>query len=121
MSIRIVIADDLSFMRMVQREILLEKGYEVVAEASDGLEAIDKYKQYNPDVIILDITMPHMNGLEAMHKILDYDKDAKIIICSALGQQQIIVEAIKAGVRDFIVKPFKPERVITAIEKAMRG
>jgi two-component system chemotaxis response regulator CheY len=120
MSMRIVIADDLSFMRMVQREILQEKGYEVVAEATDGLEAVDKYKKFNPDVIILDITMPHMNGLEAMHKIFDYDKNAKIIICSALGQQQLIVEAIKAGVKDFIVKPFKPERVLTAIEKAIK-
>jgi len=120
MAVRIVIADDLSFMRMVQREILQEKGYDVVAEASDGFEAVDKYKQFSPDVIILDITMPHMNGLEAMYKIFEYDRKAKIIICSALGQQQLIVEAIKAGVKDFIVKPFKPERVITAIEKAIK-
>lgn len=120
MSLRIVIADDLSFMRMVQKEILQERGYEVVAEACDGIEAVEKYIQHKPDVIILDITMPHMNGLEAMHKIFEYDKSAKIIICSALGQQQLIVEAIKAGVRDFIVKPFKPERVVSAIEKAVK-
>ncbi len=121
MPIRILIADDLSFMRMVQKEILLEKGYEVVAEASDGLEAVERFQRYRPDIVILDITMPHMNGLEAMHKIFEMDKTAKIIICSALGQQQLIVEAIKAGVRDFIVKPFKPERVISAIEKAIKS
>jgi two-component system chemotaxis response regulator CheY len=121
MALRILLADDLSFMRMVQKEILLEKGFEVVAEAADGIDAVDKYKKYRPDIIILDITMPHMNGLEAMYKIFETDKNAKIIICSALGQQQLIVEAIKAGVKDFIVKPFKPERVISAIEKAMSG
>src|SRR4030042_557977 len=121
MALRIILADDLSFMRMVQKEILLEKGFDVVAEASDGVDAIEKFKRHRPDIIILDITMPHMNGLEAMHKIFEIDRTAKIIICSALGQQQLIVEAIKAGVRDFIVKPFKPERVISAIEKAIKS
>ncbi|MCK4799038.1 MAG: response regulator [Spirochaetes bacterium] len=121
MSVRIVIADDLSFMRMVQKEILQEKGYEVVGEAVDGIEAVEKYKLFRPDVIILDITMPNMNGLEAMYKIFRIDKSAKIIICSALGQQRLIVEAIKAGVKDFIVKPFKPERVVSSIEKAIRS
>ena len=120
MSLRVLVADDLSFMRMVQKEILQERGYEVVGEAADGLEAVEKYKQLRPDIIILDITMPHMNGLEAMRKIFEFDKGAKIIICSALGQQQLIVEAIKAGVRDFIVKPFKADRVISAIEKATK-
>lgn len=120
MATRILLADDLSFMRMVQKEILEEKGYDVVAEASDGLEAIEKYKAVKPDIVILDITMPNMNGLDAMHKIFEIDKAAKIIMCSALGQQQLIVEAIKSGVKDFIVKPFKPERMLSAIEKALR-
>ena len=120
MAVRILLADDLSFMRMVQKEILEEKGYEVVAEASDGLEAIEKYRAMKPDIVILDITMPNMNGLDAMHKIFEGDKGAKIIMCSALGQQQLIVEAIKSGVKDFIVKPFKPERMLSAIEKALR-
>lgn len=120
MAARIVLADDLSFMRMVQKEILEEKGYNVVAEAADGIEAVEKYKQVKPDVIILDITMPNMNGLDAMHKIFEFNKSARIIICSALGQQQLIVEAIKAGVKDFIVKPFKPERILSAIEKALK-
>lgn len=120
MSLRIVIADDLSFMRMVQKEILQERGYEVVGEAVDGIEAVDKFKTLRPDVIILDITMPNMNGLEAMYKIFEFDRNARIIICSALGQQSLIVEAIRAGVKDFIVKPFRPERVISSIEKAIR-
>ncbi len=120
MGSRIVLADDLSFMRMVQKEILEEKGYEIAGEACDGIEAVERYLTLRPDVIILDITMPNMNGLDAMHKIFDFDKSAKIIICSALGQQQLIVEAIKAGVKDFIVKPFKPERIISAIEKALK-
>ncbi len=120
MGARIVLADDLSFMRMVQKEILEEKGYEVVAEAADGLEAVERYFSSKPDVIVMDITMPNMNGLDAMHKIFETDKNAKIIICSALGQQQLIVEAIKAGVKDFIVKPFKPERILSAIEKALK-
>jgi len=120
MGARILLADDLSFMRMVQKEILEDKGYTIVGEASDGLEAIEMYKKLSPDLIILDITMPHMNGLEAMHKIFEIDKKAKIVMCSALGQQQLIVEAIKSGVKDFIVKPFKPERIINSIEKALK-
>jgi two-component system chemotaxis response regulator CheY len=118
--VKILLADDLSFMRMVQKEILEEKGYVVIGEAADGIEAIDKYKTIRPDILILDITMPNMNGLDAMHKIFEIDKHAKIIMCSALGQQQLIVEAIKSGVKDFIVKPFKPERMLSAIEKALK-
>lgn len=121
MPVRILLADDLSFMRMVQKEILTERGYVVVGEAADGLEAVLKYKELNPDIVILDITMPNMNGLDAMRKILEIDPDAKIIICSALGQQKLIVEAIKSGVKDFIVKPFKPERMFSAIDKAIKG
>lgn len=119
-SLRILLADDLSFMRMVQKEILTERGYRIAGEASDGVEAVIKYESLRPDIVILDITMPNMNGLEAMRRILKYDPQAKIIICSALGQQNLIVEAIKAGVKDFIVKPFKPERMLSAIEKARR-
>jgi len=117
----ILIADDLSFMRMIQKEILTEKGYTVVGEAADGLEAVEKYKSLHPDLVLLDITMPNMNGLEAMRKIFSMDPKAKIIMCSALGQQNLIVEAIKAGVKDFIVKPFKPERILSAIEKALKA
>jgi len=117
----ILIADDLSFMRMIQKEILTERGYTVVGEASDGIEAVDKFQNLHPDLVLLDITMPNMNGLEAMRRIFAIDPKAKVIMCSALGQQNLIVEAIKAGVKDFIVKPFKPERILSAIDKALRN
>ncbi len=121
MGANILIADDLSFMRMIQKEILTERGYTVVGEAADGLEAVEKFKSLRPDLVLLDITMPNMNGLEAMRKIFSLDPHAKVIMCSALGQQNLIVEAIKAGVKDFIVKPFKPERILSAIEKALKA
>ncbi|HET6452150.1 MAG TPA: response regulator [Spirochaetia bacterium] len=121
MGASILIADDLSFMRMIQKEILTEKGYIVAGEAADGLEAVEKFKSLRPDLVLLDITMPNMNGLEAMRKIFALDPKARVIMCSALGQQNLIVDAIKAGVKDFIVKPFKPERILSAIEKALKS
>jgi two-component system chemotaxis response regulator CheY len=121
MGASILIADDLSFMRMIQKEILTERGYIIAGEASDGIEAVEKYKNLRPDLVLLDITMPNMNGLEAMRKIFAFDPKARVIMCSALGQQNLIVDAIKAGVKDFIVKPFKPARVLSAIEKALRS
>ena len=120
MGAKILIADDLSFMRMIQKEILSQRGYVVVGEASNGLEAVEKFRSLRPDLIMLDITMPQMNGLEAMRKIFSIDPQARLIMCSALGQQNLIVEAIRAGVKDFIVKPFKPERMLSAIEKALK-
>jgi two-component system, chemotaxis family, chemotaxis protein CheY len=120
MGANILIADDLSFMRMIQKEILTERGYTVVGEAADGVEAVEKFKTLHPDLVLLDITMPNMNGLEAMRRIFAIDPKAKVIMCSALGQQNLIVEAIRAGVKDFIVKPFKPERILSAIEKALK-
>jgi two-component system chemotaxis response regulator CheY len=92
-----------------------------VGEASDGREAVEKFRSLRPDLVLLDITMPNMNGLEAMRKIFAIDAKAKIIMCSALGQQNLILEAIKAGVKDFIVKPFKPERILSAIQKALKA
>ncbi len=120
MATRVLLADDLSFMRMVQREILKDQGYAVVGEASNGLEAVELFEKLRPDLVILDITMPLMNGLEATKRILAIDPSAAIIICSALGQQKLIVEAIQLGIKDFIVKPFKPERLLGAIAKALR-
>jgi two-component system, chemotaxis family, chemotaxis protein CheY len=117
---KILIADDLSFMRMIQKEILTQRGYIIAGEASNGAEAVEKYRTLRPDLVILDITMPLMNGLEAMRKIFAIDPAARVIMCSALGQQNLIVEAIRAGVRDFIVKPFKSERILSAIEKALQ-
>jgi two-component system chemotaxis response regulator CheY len=119
MSKRILIADDLSFIRLVQKEAIASGGYRIVGEASTGREAVEKYAQLRPDLIVLDITMPEMNGLEAMKRILAIDPQARIIICSAIGQQSLIVEAISAGAMDFIVKPFKPERLVAAIDKAL--
>ncbi|UCF97670.1 MAG: response regulator [Spirochaetaceae bacterium] len=119
MAFRVLLADDLYFMRMVQKEVLEAKGFEIVGEASTGTEAVARYEELNPDIVILDITMPEMNGLEAMKKIFEFDRNAKIIICSAIGQQNLIVDAINAGIKDFIVKPFKPERLLSAINKAL--
>ena len=107
-------------MRMVQREILEKKGYEIVGEANDGEEAIQMYTDLRPDVIILDITMPKMNGLSALREIKNIEPKARIVMCSALGQQQLILEAIKFGVKDFIVKPFAADRILNAIDKALR-
>lgn len=119
MAATILIADDLSFMRMIQKEILTQHGYTVAGEATNGAEAVEMYRALRPDLVILDITMPQMNGLEAMRQIFAIDPAARLIMCSALGQQNLIVEAIRAGVKDFIVKPFKPERILSAIEKAL--
>ncbi len=119
MAKRILIADDLSFIRMLQKEVLTEGGYQIAGEAANGREAVEKYRDLRPDVVILDITMPEMNGLAAMQEILALDPRARVLICSAIGQQSMIVEAIKAGARDFIVKPFKPERLAAAIARAL--
>jgi len=119
MGARILIADDLSFIRMLQREVLTSGGHEVVGEAVNGREAVAKYQELRPDIVMLDITMPEMNGLEAMRRIFAADPAARVILCSAIGQQNLIVQAIQEGVKDFIVKPFKPERLAAAIAKAL--
>jgi two-component system chemotaxis response regulator CheY len=119
MAVRILLADDLYFMRMVQKEVLEANGYTIVGEAADGRQAVEKYEELRPDVVVLDITMPEMNGLQVMEKILQMDPEARIIICSAIGQQNLIMDAINAGIKDFIVKPFKPERLLSAIAKAV--
>ncbi len=121
-AVRILVADDHEVVRQGVRTLLeAQPDWDVCGEAADGREAVEMTKRLKPDVIILDITMPNMNGLEAMRKIFAMDPKARVIMCSALGQQNLIVEAIKAGVKDFIVKPFKPERILSAIEKALRS
>ncbi len=116
----ILLADDLAFIKMVQKEILEKRGYQVIGEAVDGIDVIEKYKKLKPDVVIMDITMPRMDGLNALKAIRQMDKEARVIVCSALGQQKLIIEAIRMGAKDFIVKPFDPERLAAAIQKALK-
>lgn len=114
---KILIVDDASLIRVVLKEIISNKGFEIVGEAKDGFEAVSKYKIYSPDIVIMDITMPGFNGIEALKQILAINPQAKVIICSSLGQKQLVAEAIQIGACDFIVKPFKNDRVLEAIHR----
>ena len=114
---RILVVDDAYFVRMALIRILEEDNHEIVGEASDGVEALEKYKILKPDLVTMDITMPRMDGIECTKKIIDYDPEAKIIICSSMGQQEFVFFAIQSGANDFIVKPFDKERVKEAIRK----
>jgi len=116
---RVLIVDDAAFMRMMIKDILEKNGYDVVGEASNGLIAVEMYNKEKPDVVTMDITMPDMDGIEAVKSIRATNPDAKIIMCSAMGQQSMVMDAIKAGARDFIVKPFQPDRVLEAIKKVV--
>jgi len=106
-------------MRMMIKDILIKNGYEVVGEASDGLQAIEKYKELQPELVTMDITMPEMDGITALREIKKIDPNAKVIMCSAMGQQAMVIDAIQAGAKDFIVKPFQADRVIEAIKKTL--
>ncbi|MBI6872739.1 response regulator [Clostridium aciditolerans] len=114
---KILIVDDAAFMRMMIKDILEKNGFQIVGEANNGLKAVELYKKEKPDVVTMDITMPDMDGIEAVKEIKAFDPAAKIIMCSAMGQQTMVMDAIKAGARDFIVKPFQPDRVLEAIKK----
>lgn len=116
---RILVVDDAAFMRMMIKDILTKHGYEVIGEAENGLKAVQMYKEHRPDLVTMDITMPEMDGIQAVKEIKKLDPGAKVIMCSAMGQQMMVMEAIQAGARDFIVKPFQQERVIQAVEKAL--
>lgn len=116
---KILIVDDAIFMRRMLGDILKEAGHEIVGEAVNGREAIEKYRKVRPDVVTMDIIMPEMGGIEAVKDIISNDKAAKILMVSAMGQQQLVVEAIQAGAKDFIVKPFEASRVITAVERIL--
>ena len=116
---RILIVDDAAFMRMMIKDILTKNGYEVVGEAENGAVAVEKYKDLKPDLVTMDITMPDMDGIAAVREIKSVDSAAKIIMCSTMGQQAMVIDAIQAGAKDFIVKPFQPERVIEAVSKAI--
>ena len=119
MAKNILIVDDAAFMRMMIKDILTKNGYNVVAEAENGLKAIDKYNETKPDLVLMDITMPEMDGLQALKKIKGADANAKIIMCSAMGQQAMVIDSIQSGAKDFIVKPFQAERVLEAVKKAI--
>ena len=120
MGARILIVDDAAFMRMMIRDILTSKGYTITAEAEDGEESVMMFKRYKPDLVIMDITMPGMDGIQAVKEIIKLDIDARIIMCSAMGQQAMVIQSIHAGALDFVVKPFQPERVVEAVRKALR-
>jgi len=111
--------DDAAFMRMMIKDILTKNDFEVVGEAADGIQAIEKYKELSPDLVTMDITMPEMDGITALKEIKTFDPAAKIIMCSAMGQQAMVIDAIQAGAKDFIVKPFQADRVIEAIQKTL--
>ncbi|MBC7331006.1 MAG: response regulator [Synergistetes bacterium] len=119
MGARVLIVDDAAFMRMMLRDILTKNGYEVAAEAENGVQAVEKYKEVKPDLVTMDITMPEMDGITAVKEIKKIDPQAKIVMVSAMGQQAMVIEAIQAGALDFVVKPFQPDRVLEAIKKAL--
>jgi two-component system, chemotaxis family, chemotaxis protein CheY len=116
---RVLVVDDAAFMRMMIKDILTKNGYEVVGEAADGAQAVDKYQELRPDLVTLDITMPEVDGIEALKRIRAMDPGARVIMCSAMGQQAMVIDAIQAGAKDFIVKPFQADRVIEAVKKVL--
>lgn len=119
MANRVLVVDDAAFMRMMIKDILTKNGYDVVGEAADGLQAVERYQDLRPDLVTLDITMPEMDGIDALKHIRSADPSARVIMCSAMGQQSMVIDAIQAGARDFIVKPFQAERVLEAVRKAL--
>lgn len=116
---KILVVDDAAFMRLMLKNILSRHGYEIVGEAENGQDAVEKYKALSPDLVTMDITMPVMEGVEAVRLIKQHDPNAKIIMCSAMGQQTMVVQSLQAGARDFIVKPFQEERVLESIRKTI--
>ncbi|WP_449540114.1 response regulator [Ferdinandcohnia sp. Marseille-Q9671] len=116
---RILVVDDAKFMRLTLTDILVNANHEVVSQAENGIEAVEKYKQLKPDLVTMDITMPEMNGIDAVKKIREIDSNACIVMCSAMGQQKMVVEAISAGAKDYVVKPFDGSRVLEAINRVL--
>ncbi|NLM26018.1 MAG: response regulator [Firmicutes bacterium] len=114
----VLITDDTAFMRMTLKNVIQKNGFNVVGEAADGEEAVAKYAELRPDLVTMDITMPKMDGITAIKEIMKIDPNAKIIVCSAMGQKPMVIDALNAGAKDFLVKPFDAERVIEALNKA---
>jgi len=119
MNARVLIADDASFMRQMIREIIEPEGFEVVGEATDGIEAAELYEQLRPDIVTMDIVMPKRSGIDAVKDIVERSPDACVVMCSALGQETLVMEALQAGARDFIVKPFRPDNVLDTLQKVL--
>lgn len=116
---RILVVDDAAFMRMMLKDILSKAGHTIAGEATNGREAFEKYKEINPDLVTMDITMPEVDGLQSLKEIKAFDSSAKVVMCSAMGQQAMVIEAIQSGAKDFIVKPFQADRVAESINKAL--
>ena len=119
MAKNVLICDDAAFMRMMIKDILSKNGYNVAGEAENGAKAVEKYNELKPDLVLMDITMPEMDGIQARKNIKAGDANACVIMCSAMGQQAMVIEAIQAGAKDFIVKPFQADRVLEAVKKVI--
>ena len=119
MAKNILICDDAAFMRMMIKDILTKNGYNVAGEAENGAKAVEKYSDVKPDLVLMDITMPEMDGIQALKKIKELDPAASVIMCSAMGQQAMVIESFQSGAKDFIVKPFQADRVIEAVKKVV--
>ncbi|MBQ7833938.1 MAG: response regulator [Lachnospiraceae bacterium] len=115
----ILIVDDAAFMRMMIKDILTKNGYTVAGEAENGAKAVEKYNELKPDLVLMDITMPEKDGIQALKEIKAADAAAQVIMCSAMGQQAMVIESIQSGAKDFIVKPFQADRVIEAVKKVV--
>ena len=118
MAKNILVVDDAAFMRMMIKDILTKNGYNVAGEAENGAKALEKYNEVKPDLVLMDITMPEVDGIQALKNIKAADPNAKVIMCSAMGQQAMVIDAIQGGAKDFIVKPFNKDRVLEAVQKA---
>lgn len=117
--VKIMLVDDAAFMRMMIKNALAQNGYSDFIEAQDGVEAVKKYEEEKPDIVIMDITMPNMDGLQALKKIRENDSSAKIVMCTAMGQESMVVDAIKSGAKDFIVKPFNADRIVQTVKSIL--
>jgi len=115
----VLVCDDAVFMRTMIGDILTQAGLEVVGEAASGAQAVEKYKALRPDLVTMDIIMPEMGGIEAVKEITSFDPQARVLMCSAMGQQALVAEAIQAGAKDFVVKPFQPSRVLEAVQRVL--
>jgi two-component system chemotaxis response regulator CheY len=115
----VLVCDDAVFMRTMISDILTQAGLEVVGEADSGTQAVEKYRQLRPDLVTMDIIMPDMGGIDAVRAITEFDPEARVLMCSAMGQQALVAEAIQAGAKDFVVKPFQPSRVLEAVQRVL--